>query len=165
MDNIRLPERKPTRLKDYDYSSGGSYFITICSKDKKPIFSRIVGDGFLDVPQVVLTEYGTIINRQINIMGEYYKNIKINNYVIMPNHIHILISVYRDGSSGMPTPTNKAIPSFVGTLKRFVNRNVGKNIFQRSFNDHIIRDECDYLARWQYIENNPLKWKLDELYS
>ncbi len=94
MDNIRLPNRKPTRLKDYDYSSGGSYFITICSKDKKPIFSRIVGDGFLDVPKVVLTEYGTIINRQISIMEEYYKNIKINNYVIMPNHIHILISVY-----------------------------------------------------------------------
>lgn len=161
---MELKNRKRTRLKEYDYSSEGSYFITICSKDKKPIFSKIVGDGFPDVPQVVLTEYGKVINRQINLMGEYYKNIKIDNYVIMPNHIHILISVYINGSSGMPTPTNEAIPSFVGTFKRFVNRKVGRDIFQRSYNDHIIRDERDYIGRWKYIENNPLKWELDELY-
>ena len=161
---MELKNRKRTRLKEYDYSSEGSYFITICSKDKKPIFSKIVGDGFPDVPQVVLTEYGKVINRQINLMGEYYKNIKIDNYVIMPNHIHILISVYINGSSGMPTPTNEAIPSFVGTLKRFVNRKVGRDIFQRSYNDHIIRDERDYIGRWKYIENNPLKWEFDELY-
>ena len=161
---MELKNRKRTRLKEYDYSSEGSYFITICSKDKKLIFSKIVGDGFPDVPQVVLTEYGKVINRQINLMGEYYKNIKIDNYVIMPNHIHILISVYINGSSGMPTPTNEAIPSFVGTFKRFVNRKVGRDIFQRSYNDHIIRDERDYIGRWKYIENNPLKWELDELY-
>ena len=161
---MELKNRKRTRLKEYDYSSAGSYFITICSKGRKPIFSTIVGDGFPDVPRVVLTEYGKVINKQINLMGEYYKNIKIDNYVIMPNHIHILISVYINGSSGMPTPTNEVIPSFVGTFKRFVNRKAGQDIFQRSYNDHIIRDERDYIGRWKYIENNPLKWELDELY-
>lgn len=160
---MEQPKRKPTRLKDYNYSSVGSYFITICSKDRKHIFSRIVGGGFLDAPKVALTEYGKVINNQLNIMDMYYKNIEINNYVIMPNHIHILISVYASGSSGKPTPTNEIIPSFVGTFKRFVNRKVGKNIFQRSFNDHIIRDERDYLARWRYIDNNPIKWELDDL--
>ncbi len=83
----------------------------------------------------------------------------------MPNHIHILVSVYDNGTSGKPSPTNEIIPSFVSTLKRYVNREVGKNIFQRSYYEHIIRDEKDFLNRWQYIDNNPLKWKLDELHK
>ncbi len=64
----------------------------------------------------------------------------------------------------MPTPTNEVISSFVGAFKRFVNRKVGQDIFQRSYNDHIIRDEQDYLARWKYIDNNLIKWELDDLY-
>ena len=64
----------------------------------------------------------------------------------MPNHIHILISVYNNGMSRTPSPTNEVIPSFISTLKRFVNREVEENIFQRSYNDHIIRDERDYLV-------------------
>ena len=64
----------------------------------------------------------------------------------MPNHIHILISVYNNGMSRTPSPTNEVIPSFISTLKRFINREVEENIFQRSYNDHIIRDERDYLV-------------------
>lgn len=149
---------------NYDYSSAGSYFITICSKDKKPIFSRIVGVGDLDDPRVCLYRYGEIINNNIEYMNEIYDYIEIYNYVIMPNHIRILISVYSGGMSRSPSPTNQVIPSFVRTLKRFVNKEAGENIFQRSYNDHIIRDERDYLARWKYIDNNPVKWELDDLY-
>ena len=156
-------KRKPTRLKDYDYSSAGVYFLTICSKDRKLIFSRIVGDGDLDVPRVCLYRHGKIIEKHIEYMNKIYDNIRIDNYVIMPNHIHILLSVYDNGMSRSPSPTNDIIPSFVGTLKRFVNREVGENIFQRSYNDHIIRDEQDYLARWNYIDNNPIKRNLDDL--
>ncbi|MBQ8057018.1 MAG: transposase [Ruminococcus sp.] len=81
----------------------------------------------------------------------------------MPNHIHILVSVYNSGMSKSPSPTNETIPSFVSTFKRFVNKEAGENIFQRSYYDHIVRDERDYLSRWQYIENNPIKWEEDEL--
>ena len=164
MENKKLPKRKRTRLNGYDYSNAGSYFITICSKDKKPIFSRIVGVGDLDDPRVFLYRYGEIIKNNIEYMNNVYDYIEIDNYVIMPNHIHILISVYADGMSRSPSPTNEVIPTFVRTLKRFVNKEAGENIFQRSYNDHIIRDERDYLARWKYIENNPIKWELDELY-
>ena len=98
-------------------------------------------------------------------MNKIYNHIEINNYVIMPNHIHILINVSASGMSGSPSPTNEVIPSFIGTLKRFVNKEVGENIFQRSYNDHIIRNERDYLEHYTYIENNPIRWELDELYT
>ena len=97
-------------------------------------------------------------------MNNVYDYIEIDNYVIMPNHIHILISVYTDGMSRSPSPTNGVIPMFLRTLKRFVNKEAEENIFQRSYNDHIIRDERDYITRWKYIANNPIKWELDELY-
>ena len=162
---MELFERKRTRLKNYDYSSAGVYFVTICSKDKKPIFSNIVGDGNPDVPKVILYRYGEIIKKNLDYMNEVYNHIEINNYVIMPNHIHMLISVYDDGTSRSPSPTNEIIPSFVGTFKRFVNKEIGENVFQRSYYDHIIRDERDFLGRWKYIENNPTKWELDKLYT
>ncbi len=126
--------------------------------------SRIVGDGVLDIPKTVLSKYGETVDKRICLMDMYYDNIKIDHYVIMPNHIHILLSVYDSGMSRTPSPTNDIIPSFVGTLKRFVNREVGENIFQRSYNDHIIRNERDYYEHYTYIENNPLKWEFDELY-
>ena len=161
---MKYPQRKPTRLKDYDYSSTGVYFITICSKDKKPIFSRVVGDGDLDVPKVILYRYGEIINNNITYMNKIYNHINIDNYVIMPNHVHVLLSVKKSGTSRSPSPTNEVVPTFVGTLKRFVNKELGDNIFQRSYNDHIIRNERDYIEHYTYIENNPLKWEFDEFY-
>ena len=160
-------KRKNTRLKEYDYSSAGSYFITVCSKDRKPVFSRVVGDGDPDVPQtkISLYKYGEIIKNNLDYMNKIYDDVEIDNYVIMPNHIHILISVYNYGTSGAPSPTNEIIPSFISTLKRFVNKQVGENIFQRSYNDHIIRNENDYIKHYTYIENNPVKWELDKLYT
>ena len=97
-------------------------------------------------------------------MNNIYNHLKMDNYVIMPNHIHLLISIDSCGTSGSPSPTTATIPAFVGALKRFVNKEMGKNIFQRSFHDHIIRNEKDYLEHYTYIENNPAKWEEDHLY-
>ena len=156
--------RKPTRLKEYDYSSDGVYFLTICSKDKIPIFSKIVGDGVLDVPKVVLSEYGRIVCKYLEQISNHYDYLNIDNFVVMPNHIHILVSVCDTGTSRTPSPTNGIIPAFVSTFKRFVNKEVGTNIFQRSFHDHIIRNEQDYIEHYTCIEHNPAKWEYDELY-
>ncbi len=91
---MELPKRKPTRLKEYDYSSPGAYFVTICTKDRKQLLSKfIVGDGVLDVPQNVLTRYGKIADKYISQMSHFYDNISVDNYVIMPNHIHLLIQI------------------------------------------------------------------------
>ncbi len=75
-----LPKRKPTRLKEYDYSKNGAYFITICVKDKKQLLSKIiVGDRVLDVPKIILTDYGKIAEKHLGNMSDFYDNIKLKN--------------------------------------------------------------------------------------
>ncbi len=164
---MQLPKRKQIRLKDYDYSQDGYYFITMCTKDKRKLLCDIVGTGILDGPQIKFTEYGEIANQQIEIMTDFYDDIKINKYVVMPNHIHMLIEIVRsdDGPSGTPVPTNSKISNFVGTFKRFCNKQYGKNIWQYRSYDHIIRGEEDYKEIWQYIDKNPAKWKEDKFYT
>ena len=83
----------------------------------------------------------------------------------MPNHIHIILIVDNNGTSKAPSPTNNVISHAVSTLKRFVNKEIGYNIFQRSFYDHVIRNEEDYLNVWNYIDTNPAKWQEDKYYK
>ena len=159
------PKRKDTRLKEYDYNTNGSYFITICVKGKECLLSHIVGGGVLDAPKIYLSDYGIIVDKQIQEMNSIYNDIQAEKYVIMPNHLHILLRV-QSGSSRTPTPTNSLVSRFVSTLKRFTNKQFGSNIWQRSFHDHIIRNEEDYFLHMQYIDENPSKWLLgkDEYY-
>lgn len=170
------PIRKPTRLKDYNYSLNGAYFLTLCVKDRMELLCRIVGDGAPDVPQyipevpskVMLSEYGNVIEEYIISCSEVENYPIIDKYVIMPNHVHLIVLVENDifggGSSRAPTPTNAVIPSFVSSLKRFVNKKVGFQLWQRSYHDHIIRNERDYCEIWQYIDENPWKWEKDCFY-
>lgn len=160
-----MSKRQPNRLKDFDYSTNGAYFITICTKDRKCIFGEIVGDGVLDVPKIHLSVYGNIVNQRIIEMNNIYANINIEKYAILPNHIHLLIRINNSGTSRKPSPTNAVIPLFVSALKRLTNKQIGENIWQRSYHDHIIRDENDYLNIWEYINSNALKWQDDKYYN
>ena len=165
-----LPKRKQTRLKEYDYSSPGAYFITICVKDRKQLLSKIiVGTGVLDGPQNILTSYGEIANKHLVNMSDFYENIKIDEFVVMPNHIHMLIQILETGNSNGPSrtsvPTNSLIAQFVSTFKRFCNKEYGKNIWQSRSNDHIIRGEKDYQKICEYIDTNVIRWKEDCFYN
>ncbi len=165
---MEFPKRKPTRLKGYDYNTAGAYFVTICVKDRKQLLSKItVGDGVLDVPKNMLTEYGEVVDKYIKQMINFYDNICIDKYVIMPNHIHLLISIsdHQSGTSRTPSPTNSVISKLISTLKRFCNKKYDKNIWQRSYHDHIIRDKEDYDMIWQYIDTNVIRWKNDCFYN
>ena len=148
------------RLKDYDYSLNGAYFITICVEGRQEMLGKIVGDGVLDVPSVQLTEYGQIVKHHIVEISIHYSHIDIDNYVIMPNHIHLLVVVH-SGTSRTPSPTNAVIPSFVSTMKRFIHKECGFSLFQRTYYDHIIRSEEEYIKIWKYIDENPAKWTED----
>ena len=164
---MNLPNRKPNRLPDYNYNTPGAYFITICTENRKPILSEIVGGGAFDAPHTQLTKYGQIVQRYI-LSGNRIRGITVDKFVIMPNHIHIILLVDETaagGTSRAPSPTNAAIPHFVSTLKRFCHRDIGNDIFQRSYHDHVIRDEEDYLLIWQYIDNNPVRWQDDCFYT
>ncbi len=158
-----LPTRKPIRLKRYDYGQNGAYFITICTQNKSKILCDIVGEGF-PLPK----RTGLIAENVLMQIPTKYPCVSVDKYVIMPNHIHILLSIQNDGR-GNPSPTIETIMGWYKyTVTKQVNAEngtVGTKIFQRSFHDHIIRGEQDYLEIWQYIENNPLKWTLDEYYQ
>ncbi len=128
-----------------------------------------VGDGVLDVPQNVLTRYGKIADKYISQMSHFYDNISVDNYVIMPNHIHLLIQIVENdipnGTSRTPSPTNSMIAKFISTFKRFCNKEYGQNIWQRLSHDHIIRGDVDYLKIWEYIDNNPATEKNNCFYN
>jgi len=163
-----LPNRKDIRLKQYDYSSAGAYFVTICTESRRQILSYIVGGDVLDAPKnVELSPYGEIAEKYINQLNDFYDDVKIDRYVIMPNHIHIMLFVSGNGASRTSPPTRQhsAVSQFVSTFKRFCNKEYGKNIWQRNFYDHIIRNREDYEEHIKYIYENPMKWYYDELYS
>ncbi len=145
-------KRKKLRLKEYDYNTPGAYFITICTIERRNLLSTIVGDDAHIVP----LEYGKIAEKYIcSIPG-------IDRYVIMPNHIHMIIRI-GSGTMWASSPT-ASVPQLVRSFKTLVTKEIGERIFQRSFYDHIIRDEADYLKIAAYIEQNPIKWSEDRFY-
>jgi len=161
-----LPNRKPNRLPDFDYSTPGAYFITICTQNRKNLLGNIVGGGALDAPQMHLSSLGKLSEKYI-LSGNRIANVRVDKYVIMPNHLHFILFVEPqtfNGASKAPPPTNAVVPHFVSTFKRFCHAEAGWKFFQRSYHDHVIRGEADYLKIWEYIDNNPTKWKEDCFY-
>ena len=145
---MNLPSRKQNRLENYDYGQNGAYFVTICVKDRKRILCDIVGDDAHIVPK----KYGCIIEKYIRNVPE------IEKYIIMPDHIHMIIRI-DNGTMWASSPTNK-ISNIIRSLKTLTTKEIGESIFQRSYYDHVIRNQDDYNEIWQYIENNPKKWIL-----
>ena len=161
-----METRKTLRLPSYDYSQNGVYFVTICTEERKCILGRVVGGGVLDAPFVQLSKHGILAQQTLLEMDAFYKDISVEKYAIMPNHIHFIMTLSAcNGSSRTPTPTNARLPAFVSALKRFTNKRAGISLWQRSYYDHVIRSEADYLRVWQYIDDNPVKWAEDEYYS
>ena len=150
--------RKTPRLQGFDYNSVGAYFITICTANRRCILSRVVGTGVLDCPKIALTKYGEIAEKYIKQLDDFYDNLSIESYVIMPNHIHLILFVYPQGPSGTPVPTiqNSRVSQFLSTFKRFCNKEYGENIWQSRTHDHIIRGREDYDKHVKYICENPL---------
>ncbi len=165
-----LPKRKQQRLEEFDYSQNGTYFVTICTRDRTCIFWNNRDYGQYDVvgadiirPQEQLNNYGLIVKNAIEQTPKYYPNISIDKYVVMPNHIHILMQIQDCELNGriISAPT---ISIIIGQMKRWVSKQIGYPIWQKSFYDHIIRNQSDYDRIWRYIDENPIKWELDEYY-
>ena len=193
MNMEELKKRKTPKHQGFDYNSVGTYFITICTQNRRCVLSRIVetgvpdclleqpignpvGTGVLDCPQTELTKYGQIADKYIHQLNDFYDHLSVEGYVIMPNHIHLLLWVKEiknpteDGQAGTPVPTNikksnTTCSQFVSSFKRFCNKEYGKNIWQARFHDHIIRNREDYEEHLRYIYENPMRWHFDELYT
>ena len=165
MTDTNLPRRKSPRLPDWDYSSPGEYFVTVCTRKKEKLLGKVVGGGVYDAPQMQLSPYGEAVQTALQQM-EGYEAVRVEKAVIMPNHIHLLLFVREvsGGSSQAPNPTNAAVPKFVSLLKRRCHRLCGENFWQRSYHDHVIRNVADYERIWAYIDNNPARWREDCIY-
>lgn len=165
MEN-ELPKRKELRLTGFDYSKKGAYFLTICTQNRKNILSTIVGEGS-PLPQ--LSRYGEIVDVWVKKISEKYSEISVDCYVIMPNHIHLLLSIAKDGGRGDPSPTVEAAMGwFKYQATKEINKirgTTGEKIFQRSFFDHIVRNRDDYYEIYKYICENPARWRFDKLYA
>ena len=156
---MELPIRKNTRLKDYDYTQDGIYFITICTKNKEPLFWEIPVGTTIGRPP--LSGNGQIIDYAITNIHNFYPSAEVDKYVIMPNHVHMLIRLSANDERTLNKPR---IGWIIQHFKGYASKRVGFPIWQTGFYDHVIRDEKDYLSRWIYIDENPLKWQEDELF-
>ena len=145
------PVRKSPRIPEYDYSKDNYYFVTICTQNKKCLFGRV--NEF--------SRYGKIAADSVMHIPLHYSGVKIDKFVVMPNHIHMILileqgavinaeQVIGQYKSGVSREIRKIDPEFV--------------LWQRSFHDHIIRNQKQYEKIWMYIENNPLRWEKDCFY-
>lgn len=167
-----LPKRKNTRLAEHCYSNGGSYFLTICTKDRARILSRIEPGAEGDYPydgdgryvRVVLSEYGKIAEKHL-LRVNRSKKVRVENYVIMPDHIHLIATVLGDEWQEKKAPASEAIACFLSMFKRQCNKELGVSIFQRGANDHVIRNVQDREAVEHYILYNPARWYFREIYG
>lgn len=138
-----LPKRKNIRLNDYNYSSNGAYFITICTKNKENLLWKNVGANCVrPLDQLPLSKIGIVIENEIYKLNTVYENIKVDKYQIMPNHIHLIIFIYED-SNGR-TQFAPTISRIIKQFKGSITKQIGFSIWQKSFYDRIIRNENEY---------------------
>ena len=154
-----MESRKQNRLDSFDYSSNAAYFITICTKNRRNLFWNAVGASIARPPER-LSSYGRTVDDAIRVIPIHYPTVVLEKYVVMPNHVHLLLRISSD--SGQPSPT---ISTVIQQMKGYVTKKSGADIWQKSFHDHVVRNESDYLEIWEYIENNPQKWALDCFYN
>ena len=163
--NETIPKRKRNRLDNYDYSSCGAYFLTICTANRENYFWDAVGavigrPQIIEHPQdVILSPCGKIVEIAINNISLMYPALSVEHYVIMPDHIHLLLIICSD-ENGRPM-TAPTISWVVNQLKGNVTKRIGRSIWQKSFYDHIIRNKKDYDKHVKYIYENPMNWQFD----
>ena len=149
-----VPQRKSSpRLRGFDYRVAGYYFITICTFNREPRFGNVRDE------KMILNSTGRIIERSWQYLPDHYSNLKLDEYVIMPNHFHAIAILEGNGHE-----LSEIVRGFKTRSARRVNRleyKTGFHLWQRSFYDHVIRDDRDLDAIREYIVNNPLKWELD----
>jgi REP element-mobilizing transposase RayT len=170
--DVELPKRKNIRLREYDYSQKGAYFVTICTANRQCILGdMIVGQGLCScrLPILQLSGMGVIVQNELLRLTKRYSNMKLDKYVIMPNHIHAIIIIAGERQEQSPCPTVcDILCAFKSITTKSANKldNIpGRKIWQFRFNDHIIRNEQEYQKICEYIETNPLKWQNDCYYQ
>lgn len=161
------PRRKKNRLENHDYSSCGGYFVTICTAKRRNYFWKNVSGAYFANPRmfeypqdVELNEYGKIVEQAILNISTIYSAVTVDEYVVMPDHVHILL-VIRADELGRPlvAPT---LARMVQQFKGHVTKQIGQSIWQKLYYDHVIRNRQDYEEHLKYIYENPMRWIYDK---
>ena len=154
-------QRKQNRLGEYDYSQAGCYFVTVCTRNRELLFWGKTVDapavGADIIRPVPLNKTGQVVEQAICNISEVYDGVVVEKYVVMPNHVHLILVIR--GGRMVSAPT---VSTIVGGMKRWASRECGRPLWQKSFYDHIVRDENDFMTRWNYIDTNPARWQDDE---
>ena len=160
--------RKSVRLLHYDYSQAGAYFITICVKDREPLFGSVSEDA------VNLSQFGHVVEEEWNKTAVIRNNVEIDEYVVMPNHFHgivVLKDFERSDSrkEHFGAPVAGSLSTIVRLFKQACTVHINKlrdtphaPLWQRSYYEHIVRNDKDLQRVREYIVNNPLQWSIDE---
>lgn len=167
MEKHELPERKVIRLKNYDYSKSGYYFVTICSYQRKNLLSEI------EMDKVFPTDIGKVIESSFNNIPKIFIGVCIDQYIIMPNHIHAIWVI--DNSTGSNPVAEDKKPTLQNIISRFksytthmyneINNTKGLQLWQIDFYEHVIRDDQELRDTREYMQNNPIKWTEDKYYT
>jgi len=193
--NPQIHHRKSIRLKGYDYSQAGLYFITICCQDRECRFGKIEND------KMILNNLGKIADECWLEIPKHFPNVILHEYIVMPNHVHGIIELVNDDNvvgvenfqplqhhnESQRNEFQKMIPRSIGSIvKGFkigvtkwfrINEDVSvgdgnfqpqqsqRKLWQRNYYEHIIRNEQSYQTISDYIINNPVKWKGDKFYK
>ncbi|MED7789580.1 transposase [Francisella sp. 19X1-34] len=180
MEHKRVFQRKNHRLENFDYSQDGYYYVTICTKERVNYFGEISSDGHM-----ILNDCGKIVYDQWMWLSYQYEYVFLDEFVVMPNHFHGILIINNPNvcvEAGRDQPNKrtchdmslqknrkiKSLSQLIGAFKTTSSKQIRNNLglssfqWQRSFYDHIIRDEQSLLKIREYINNNPAKWHLDK---
>jgi len=174
MYDPELHHRQSIRLRDYDYSKEGMYFVTICTKNHECVFGSIVGGAMQK------NDVGHAVERYWNEIPQHFPHVGLDVYVIMPNHLHGIVIVGANNHSPSlppalkrpPRPTTSGTSKTLGSIVRGFKIAVTKwmrcntaipDVWQRNYWEHVVRDESELERIREYIQNNPAQWEMDRL--
>jgi putative transposase len=174
-DLLNLPKRRLQRLQAWNYGKNGMYFITVCSQDRKNLFAKIING------ELIINQAGRMVSEKLTEELPSCPTIMVDKFVIMPNHVHAILWVRHDEEREDGGTTRGSFPTgvseFVQRFKTLTTRlyidgvrdglypPFNKRLWQKSFYDHIIRDENDYINHCIYIDENPARWQEDDYFE
>jgi len=161
------------RLANWDYAAGGWYFVTICTANRMPVFGQIVAG------HVQLSKVGAIAEAELQALPEHYKNVSIDEHIVMPNHVHAIVMIdgehcfspvvgmqHSHTNPGFTSPMPGSLSAIIRSYKAGVTRRCRQEellgiVWQSRFHDHILRGDKVIGAVREYIRNNPANWEQD----
>ena len=155
------PRRRSIRLRGYDYSTPGAYFVTACTQNRFPLFGQVAND------KMEANRFGAIVEDCWAKLPDHYDNVALDAFILMPNHVHGVI-IIKDEPTGIGAGLRRGLPEIVRAFKTFSARkinemrpSIGTPVWQRGFYDHVIRSEDELDRVRAYIMDNPRRWLED----